>query len=65
MPKMKTHKGAKKRFKKTSSGCIVHKKAGARHLLTGMSTNRSRHLRKKNKLNKTDAKNISRFLPYA
>lgn len=65
MPKMKTHSGAKKRFKRTKSGQVMHKKAGARHLLTGMSSGRRRHFKGKSKLNKKDSKTISRFIPYA
>jgi len=65
MPKMKTHSGAKKRFKKSAGGTVTHKKAGARHLLAGMSSKRSRHFRKKAKLNKTDSKTVSKYIPYA
>ncbi|MFH1380068.1 MAG: 50S ribosomal protein L35 [bacterium] len=64
MPKLKSHSGAKKRFKKTASGKIKYKMAGARHLLTGMSTKRSRKLAKKKILQKTDARTINRLLPY-
>ena len=45
MPKIKTHSAAKKRFKRTSSGKWIHRKAGLRHLLTGMSAKRGRFLR--------------------
>jgi len=44
MPKLKTHKGAKKRFKKTASG-YKHKQAYARHILTKKSKSRLRRLR--------------------
>jgi len=38
MPKMKTHSGAKKRFKKTGTGKITHERAGRRHLLESKSS---------------------------
>lgn len=46
MPKMKTHSGAKKRFKKTANGKIKRKKANKGHLLTKKSPKRKRQLRK-------------------
>jgi len=46
MPKMKTHSGAKKRFKKTANGKIKRKKSGKGHLLTKKDQKRKRHLRK-------------------
>ncbi|MFN3966809.1 MAG: 50S ribosomal protein L35 [Endomicrobiia bacterium] len=64
MPKLKTHSGAKKRFKVTSKGKIKYKKAGLRHLLTGMSSNRGRKLRKPSILNKSEQKIIARCIPY-
>jgi len=65
MPKLKSHSGAKKRFKITARGKVRHKRAGARHLLQGMSSNRSRYLRKPDTLNNTQAKVIKRLLPYS
>ncbi len=65
MPKLKTHSGAKKRFKITKNGKVLHKKAGLRHLLTGMSSNRGRALGKKNILPSGDAKVIRALMPYA
>ncbi len=64
MPKLKTHSGAKKRFKVTAKGKIKYKKAGLRHLLTGMSSNRGRKLRKSDYLNKSEQRIISRCIPY-
>lgn len=46
MPKMKTNSGAKKRFKVTGTGKIVHKQAGKRHNLGKKSQTRIRNLRK-------------------
>ena len=65
MPKMKSHSGAKKRFLKTASGKIKHKRAGKRHLLAPMSGKRSRFLSGTNYLNNTESKIIKSFLPYA
>jgi large subunit ribosomal protein L35 len=65
MPKLKSHSGAKKRFKITARGKVKHKRAGARHLLQGMSASRSRFLRKKAILNNRDARVIKHLLPYA
>lgn len=65
MPKLKTHSGAKKRFKITGRGKVRHKRAGARHLLQGMSASRSRQLRRPDTLNNTQAKIIKKLMPYA
>ena len=46
MPKMKTHKGAKKRVKVTANGKVRYKSANAAHLMSGKSGNRCRHLRR-------------------
>jgi len=46
MPKMKTHKGAKKRFKVTGTGKVMRRRAGKGHLLSGKSSKRRRKLRK-------------------
>ena len=64
MPKIKSHSGAKKRFSKTGTGLWRHKRAGKRHLLAPMSSDRSRFLSGKNTLNKVDGKVISQYLPY-
>ena len=45
MPKFKTHSGAKKRFKVTGTGEILHQKAFKRHILTKKSTKRKRGMR--------------------
>ena len=65
MPKMKSHSGAKKRFKKTATGKWMHKRAGKRHLMAGMPSGQGRFLRKSDKLTKTEGKIMNRFLPYA
>jgi large subunit ribosomal protein L35 len=65
MPKLKTHSGAKKRFKISARGKIRYKKAGARHLLQGMSASRSRRLRRPDFLNSVQGKVIKRLMPYS
>ena len=45
MPKQKTHKGIKKRFRLTASGKAKHRQAGTSHLATRMSQKRKRNLR--------------------
>jgi large subunit ribosomal protein L35 len=45
MPKMKTHKGSKKRFRVTASGKLKRRQAGKKHLLSHKSGKRKRHLR--------------------
>ena len=45
MPKQKTHKGMKKRYKITATGKVKHRKRGRGHLLSGKSPKRKRHLR--------------------
>ena len=45
MPKMKTHKGTKKRFRLTASGKAMHRKSGTSHLQARMSQKRKRNLR--------------------
>ncbi len=64
MPKMKSHRGAAKRFKKTGSGMIKRSKAYASHLLSGKSPKRKRNLRKAGLVSDVEQKNISKLLPY-
>lgn len=64
MSKLKTHRGAAKRFKITGSGKIKRSKAYKSHLLTGKKSKRTRDLRTATVVNKTDAENIKRLLPY-
>ena len=45
MPKMKTHKGTKKRFRLTAKGKVKHRAAGTSHLASRMSQKRKRNLR--------------------
>lgn len=62
MPKMKTHSGAKKRFKKTGSGKITHERAGRRHLLESKSSKRTRRLAAVEQLAPGDTKKAKRML---
>jgi len=64
MPKMKTNRGAAKRFKMTGSGKIKRSKAFTSHILTKKSTKRKRNLRQSDVVNAADYKNIKRILPY-
>ena len=67
MPKMKSHSGAKKRFRKTSTGKWLHRKSGLRHLLTGMSAKRGRalHTVKVEGKNSAEGRMLNGYLPYA
>jgi large subunit ribosomal protein L35 len=58
MPKMKTHKGTRKRFRLTANGKVKHRGAGTSHLATAMSPKRKRNLRGTRVLNKGMVKNI-------
>ena len=64
MPKLKTHKGAQKRFRKTASGKFKRGKSGARHILTKKSTKRKRNLDIDTYVAKADEKLVSEMLPY-
>ncbi len=64
MPKMKTHRGAAKRFQKTGTGKIKRKKAYRGHLLTGKSSKRARRLRKGGLIADVDCGRINKLLPY-
>ncbi|GAA4880809.1 50S ribosomal protein L35 [Ferrimonas pelagia] len=65
MPKMKSNKGAAKRFKKTASGGFKRKQSHLRHILTKKSTKRKRQLRKGEMVAKVDVASVQRMLPYA
>ncbi len=64
MPKMKTKRGAAKRFKKTGSGKIKRAQAFTSHILTKKSTKRKRNLRKSSLVDSTNTKTIRKILPY-
>ena len=62
MPKMKTHSGAKKRFKLTGSGKVKFKRANMRHILTKHSSKVKRKLRNSSTLSPADAKTAKKLL---
>jgi len=64
MPKLKTHKGASKRFKKTGTGKIVRNHAFARHILTSKSRKRKRKLHKDVLADEANQPSLQRMLPY-
>jgi len=64
MPKMKTHRGAAKRFTKTGTGKIRRFQAYKRHMLEGKSPGRKRHLRGSVIMSKGDTKRIEQLLTY-
>ena len=65
MPKLKTNRGAAKRFKKSGSGLFKRKQSHLRHILTKKSTKRKRHLRPKGLVSKGDLGLVIACLPYA
>lgn len=62
MPKMKSHRGASKRFKTTASGKLKRKKAYHSHILNKKSTKRKRKLRKSTLVSAADAKNVKQMI---
>jgi len=64
MPKIKTKKGALKRFKRTGTGGLLRHKAFASHIMSKKSTKRKRNLRKSILLSKADTKRVARLVPY-
>lgn len=63
--KLKTHRGAAKRFKKTGGGGFKCKQAFTRHILTKKSTKRKRQLRGLNQVDASDVGSIKQMLPFA
>ena len=64
MPKMKTHRGAAKRFKKTGTGKLKRAKAFKRHILTKKNSKTKMNLRKAAIVSEGDARRIAQLLPY-
>ena len=64
MPKLKSHRGAAKRFKKTASGKFLRGSAFKRHILTSKTTKRKRGLRKLTVVSEADQAKLERMLPY-
>jgi large subunit ribosomal protein L35 len=61
---LKTHKGAAKRFKLTSTGKAMRRHAYARHILTSKAAGRKRRLSRTEQVSDADAGHIRRMLPY-
>jgi len=64
MPKLKTHKGASKRFKKTGTGKITRHHAFARHILTSKARKRKRRLTQGAVVDPADKHSVGQMLPY-
>jgi large subunit ribosomal protein L35 len=62
--KLKTHRGAAKRFKKTARGKFLRSKAFKQHILTSKSSKRKRRMRGTAVVDKADAKKLALMLPY-
>ena len=64
MPKIKTHSGAKKRFKLSKGGKVLRAKAYKSHILNKKTTNRKRNLRKTAVADATNVAAVKRMIPY-
>lgn len=62
MPKLKTKKSAKKRFKVTKSGKVLRTRAGKSHLMVGTRRKTVRSLRRKGLVHKSEVKEVRRML---
>jgi len=65
VPKIKTHRGAAKRFRKTATGKFVRQHSFARHILTKKTRKRKRNLGQSDVVDPTDRGRVRRMLPYA
>ena len=64
MPKIKTHRGAAKRFRRSASGRLKRKQPGHSHLLTGKARKRKRQQRLPDFVHAADQKKLNQILPY-
>lgn len=64
MPKIKTHRGAAKRFKKTATGKFLRGNAFKQHILTSKTRKRKRRLRGTAAVDRSDAERLAKMLPY-
>jgi large subunit ribosomal protein L35 len=64
MPKLKTRKAAKKRYRITKNGKVMINKMGRRHILTKKNAKRKRRLRQTGQLKACETKRIVKMLPY-
>ena len=65
MPKIKTHSGAKKRFKLSKNGKVIRAHAYKSHILTKKNTKRKRNLRKSGSIKKSEEYRVKRLLVLA
>jgi len=65
MPKMKSNRGAAKRFSKGASGKFKHRQSHRSHILTKKSSKRKRHLRSIIAIHDSDQHVVERMLPYS
>jgi len=64
MPKLKTHKGASKRFKKTGTGKVMRSHAFGRHILTSKPRKRKKKLHERVLADPADQRVLRRMIPY-
>ena len=65
MPKLKTNRGAAKRFRRTGSGGFKRRQGFRNHILTKKSTKRKRHLRAPAQVAEADVTSVKQMLPYS
>ena len=65
MPKLKTNRGAAKRFRRTGSGGFKRNQSHRRHILTKKSTKRKRQLRSPEHVHESDVRALKQMMPYA
>ena len=65
MPKLKTNRGAAKRFRRTGKGGFKRAQSHLNHILTKKSSKRKRHLGATQQIAEADLKNVKKLLPYA
>jgi large subunit ribosomal protein L35 len=65
VPKLKTHRGAAKRFKKTGTGKFMRNNAFRRHILTSKTTKSKRQMRGSEEVADADVAKLRRMLPYS
>ncbi len=64
MPKIKTHSGAKQRFKLSATGKVIRAHAYKSHILNNKSTKRKRNLRQTTVADQTNVVAVKRMIPY-
>ena len=64
MPKLKSHKGAQKRFKKTATGKVKRGHSGLRHMLSSTAKKRKRKLGTATLVSDGDLRKVKRMIPY-